>query len=66
MSKTSKEIESRLYTVEETCEILKVSKITLYRWIKRGWISPIILPSGRLRIPEDEVQKILEKMLKSG
>ncbi|TDA41322.1 MAG: hypothetical protein DSO07_05250 [Thermoproteota archaeon] len=61
MSKYYKKQDSRLYTVEEACKILKVSRMTIYRWIKKGWIVPVILPSGRLRIPHEEVQRLLEK-----
>jgi excisionase family DNA binding protein len=49
----------RLLTSEEVCEALKISKPTLYRWIRRGWIRAVTLPGQRIRIPEEEIRKIV-------
>jgi excisionase family DNA binding protein len=49
----------RLLTSEEVCETLKISKPTLYRWIRRGWIRAVTLPGQRIRIPEEEIRKIV-------
>lgn len=62
MSKTrSKELDykDKLYTVSEVAEMLNVHKLTVLRWIKENRIKAIRLPSGRLRIPKEEVDKIL-------
>lgn len=34
-------------------------KKTIYRWIERGWIKRIRLPSGYFLIPESEVERVL-------
>jgi len=44
----------------EVAEILGVDRHTVVKWVKEGKIKAIRLPSGRYRIPESEVKKILE------
>ena len=44
----------------EVAEVLGVDRHTVVKWIKEGKIRAIRLPSGRYRIPESEVKKILE------
>ncbi|MHA1605931.1 MAG: MerR family transcriptional regulator [Candidatus Freyarchaeota archaeon] len=41
-------------------ELLGVDRHTVAKWVKEGWIRAVRLPSGRYRIPESEVKKILE------
>jgi len=49
----------RVYTTEEALEVLKVTKRTLYRYIKAGQIKAIRL--GReYRITEDALRDFLE------
>jgi len=31
--------DSGRYTIAEAAERLKVSRVTLFRWIKRGWVT---------------------------
>jgi len=45
--------------VREVASILGVSRYTIYKWIKRGKISYVVLPTGRIRIPESEVKDLL-------
>ena len=45
---------------------LGISKRTLYRWIKTGKIKAVVLPSGRIRIPREEVEKILRATPSGG
>jgi excisionase family DNA binding protein len=52
----------KLYTTTEVCKILKVSRSSLYRWIKKGWISVVVLPNGQLRVPSSEVEKLLQAL----
>ena len=49
----------RFYRVKEVCGILRVDRRTLWKWIKEGKIKAVRLPSGRYRIPESEIRKIL-------
>ena len=54
------ERRERMMRSGEVAEILGVSRHTVVKWIKEGRIRAIRLPSGRYRIPESEVKKILE------
>ncbi|RLF84919.1 IS607 family transposase [Thermococci archaeon] len=49
----------RLLTPRQVAEILGVSFITIKRWIYSGKIKAIKLPTGKWRIPESEVKRIL-------
>jgi len=50
----------RMLRSGEVAEMLGVSRHTVAKWIREGRIKAITLPSGRYRIPESEVRKILE------
>ena len=54
------EKKERMLRSGEVAEILGVDRHTVVKWIKEGKIRAIKLPSGRYRIPESEVKKILE------
>jgi len=54
------EERERMLRSGEVAEILGVDRHTVVKWIKEGRIKAIRLPSGRYRIPEGEVRKILE------
>ena len=43
----------------EVAEILGVDRHTIVRWIKERKVKTIRLPSGRYRISESEVRRIL-------
>jgi len=49
----------RLLPPREACERLGISFITLKRWIYAGKIRAVRTPSGRWRIPESEIEKII-------
>ncbi len=50
----------RMLRSGEVAKLLGVDRHTVVEWIKKGKIRAIKLPSGRYRIPESEVRKILE------
>jgi len=54
------EKKERMLRSGEVAELLGVDRHTVVKWIKEGKIRAIKLPSGRYRIPESEVKKILE------
>nr|MDO8043823.1 helix-turn-helix domain-containing protein [Candidatus Baldrarchaeota archaeon] len=54
------EKKERMLRSGEVAKILGVDRHTVVKWIKEGKIRAIKLPSGRYRIPESEVKKILE------
>lgn len=49
----------KLYSLKEVRKILGVSRDTLQRWDREGRLKCIRMPSGRRRIPESEILRIL-------
>ena len=49
-----------LLTPKEASRMLGVSYKTLWRWWREGKINAIRLPSGRLRYPKNEIERILQ------
>ena len=50
----------RILRSGEVAEVLGVDRHAVVKWIKEGKIKAVRLPSGRYRIPESEVRKVLE------
>lgn len=48
------------YWPSEVAVICHVSKMTVYRWIERGTVTPI-LSIRPFKIPREEIQKILSQ-----
>lgn len=53
-----KEEEMKLLKPSKVAKLLGVDTHTIYRWIEKGYIAAIRLPSGQLRIPSSEVERI--------
>lgn len=54
-------VTDRLLTPKEAAKVLGVSRCTVYRWLKRGWLTEISLPSGCIRIPRASVDVVLAR-----
>jgi excisionase family DNA binding protein len=52
-------VEETYFTVEEVAQRLKVSNMTVYRWIKAGSLGAYKL-GGEFRITERDVNEFLE------
>lgn len=52
---------AELLTITEAAKRVKVSRETIYAWIRTGKLIPVRTPGGRLRIPENELIKPVEK-----
>jgi excisionase family DNA binding protein len=50
--------DSKFYKIEDVCELLQVSKITIYRWIKSGKITAYKVGKSYLFKIEDVHQLI--------
>lgn len=50
----------RLITPEQAADTLKVSKVTLWRWEKSGYLIPISI-GGKKRYRNSDIAKIIEK-----
>ena len=53
-------MEQPTVTPREAALVIGVSKATLYRWIKRGWIKYLRLPNGYIRITKDELENTIK------
>jgi len=51
--------EKQLLRTGEVMTILGVHRLTLYNWRKNGIIKYITLPSGDIRYPRSEIERIL-------
>ena len=49
-----------LYRRSEFARALGVSETTVKRWLDRGQIAFVRLPGGERRIPESELERILD------
>ncbi|ACL11571.1 IS element ISDka1 orfA, putative resolvase [Desulfurococcus amylolyticus 1221n] len=49
----------RLLKPREFCEIVGISYRTFKRWVSQGRVSVVRTPSGRIRVPYSEVERIL-------
>lgn len=49
----------RLLTPAQTIERLAISRRTLERYVERGWLQPLTLPSGHRRFPGSQVAHLL-------
>ncbi len=43
---------------KEVCEKLGISYVTLREYVRRGWIKPVVLESGRWRFREEDVERL--------
>lgn len=53
--------EDRLLRIEEAGKLLGISRSNTFVWIRRGWIRPTILPSGKKRVAMSEIQRIIRE-----
>lgn len=51
-----------LIGTSEVAEILNVSRSSVLRWIERGDIPAVQLPSGRYRVPRAAVDALLKQL----
>lgn len=53
------QLEHEFYKASEVANLLRLNTKTLYGWIHRGRAFAIRTPSGGIRIPRDEVRRLL-------
>lgn len=56
---TSDVIEDDLITSAETCDLLRISRPTLHRYVRQKHLQPKRLPGGQLRFHRSEVLQLL-------
>lgn len=52
----------RLFSLRDSAEKLGVSYGTVRNWIDKGYISAVHYPSGVRKVPETEIDRLLERM----
>lgn len=52
-------VNDMIVTSAETCELLKISRPTLHRYVRQKRLVPKRLPGGRLRFNRSEVLNLL-------
>lgn len=56
----SKETEfKKLYTPEQTCQLLSISKSTLQRWTRSGYIKAVQVQGSRPKYEAREVDRVI-------
>lgn len=54
------ELPQEFYTVKELADLLRVTEMTIYRWVKRGELAAYQI--GRvMRFRRDDIEAFLEK-----
>ena len=61
MSTWVPQVEERLLPPREAAKRLGVSVKTLWKWQRKGLIKAVRLPTGKLRYPESEVERIIRE-----
>lgn len=56
----SKQTETYM-TTKEVCDFLSISEVTIYRWEKRGYLTPLYI-GGKKRYPRTEIEKRFTSM----
>jgi excisionase family DNA binding protein len=46
------------WKVKEVAALLRVNTKTVYTWVARGTVDSVRIPSGGIRIPDREVQRL--------
>jgi excisionase family DNA binding protein len=52
-------VQDHLITSAETCDLLRISRPTLHRYVRQKRLVPKRLPGGRLRFNRSEVLNLL-------
>jgi excisionase family DNA binding protein len=55
----NEQAEDVIVTSAETCDLLKISRPTLHRYVRQKRLVPRRLPGGRLRFNRSDVLKLL-------
>jgi excisionase family DNA binding protein len=55
-----------LLTTNEAARMLRVSRATVTRWVRLGQLRAVRLPSGGIRIPRKEIERLLRQAEEEG
>jgi excisionase family DNA binding protein len=54
-------INSPLLTLHEVCALCRVSLSTGRRWVRRGFLRPVVLPQHNLRFRQADVDAFIDQ-----
>ena len=54
-------MQDKLLKPIEAAKLLNMSRASLYIWIQKGRIKAVKLPTGKLRIPLSELDRVIAK-----
>ncbi len=54
-------VRTDFVTAKEAAVLLHLSKWSVYRWLKRGWLDGVMLPNGTIRITLSSINQALGK-----
>lgn len=55
------ELEFELFKAREVAALLRLNTKTFYGWVKKGQVHVVRTPSGGIRVPKAEVQRLLDE-----
>lgn len=55
-------VETRYWTIGEIAELLKVSKPTVYAWVKSGKLRAAVAGKQTMRVREEELSRFLREI----
>jgi len=58
------QVEKKLLTPKEVCEILSISKTTLYKLVKEGKLTPIKLTKKATRFSMEDIEALIRESRK--
>ncbi len=53
-------MDHQVFTVDEAAEYLRVSRPTVYRWMRDGDLPFYVLPKGGRRLKKEDLDKLLK------
>ena len=52
----------KLYSIKEASEYLKVSRVTLHKWINTGKIKFMVSPAGAKKFTENQLKEVYKEV----
>jgi len=59
--KGGKKLE-KLYSIKEASEYLKVSRVTLHKWINTGKVKYVVSPLGAKKFTENQLKNVYKEV----
>ncbi|MFC1650281.1 response regulator, partial [Candidatus Latescibacterota bacterium] len=53
-------VEKKILTIPQAAELCAVERMTMWRWVKAGYIDAFVTPGGHYRIRREDLESFLE------